>query len=505
MNVNVELRTLAEAVCNGTATAEQFERLNARLATDEEAALFYATYLRMHGLLLWRYRDEIIVPESRPFPAPAPSEILPPVYPGFMGWRDAERPGIPVARVALFATAIALLVVGMVVYQWGRSASMPVASSGELPGVGYLTGMSACQWTEGTSPPRFYDRVAIGQKFRLEAGLLEITYDTGFKAILQGPVTYEVTSDNGGYLSIGKLTGKATTDRAKGFVVDTPMASVTDLGTEFGTEVAPDGAVATVVFSGEIKLVTTMPQGHVGRGEILRTGQAAKVLAPPPAHAETPAPIPQPEVRLVADADRDRFTRTMPSIPAQVLIGPDKGNGSFETPVVGPDNSDAEASDPAAGVFTKTQGLALEGWTQTGSLRTKGTTVEGVTGRQFVVLQQNAATLSTQLDGKPGHPARLTYQPHTVYVLTADLGGNVRGMKGRVTLGVGSEPIRYAVSVSVVKRDVLEPLLLLALNTGAHPSFVGKPITISFTKTEASPMSQFYVDNVVLRAFPAGP
>ena len=36
---------------------------------------------------------------------------------------------------------------------------------------------------------------------------MEITYDTGAKVILQGPVTYEVES-NGGYLSVGKLTGK---------------------------------------------------------------------------------------------------------------------------------------------------------------------------------------------------------------------------------------------------------------------------------------------------------
>ena len=36
---------------------------------------------------------------------------------------------------------------------------------------------------------------------------MEITYNTGAKVILQGPVTYEVDA-NGGYLSLGKLTGK---------------------------------------------------------------------------------------------------------------------------------------------------------------------------------------------------------------------------------------------------------------------------------------------------------
>ena len=36
---------------------------------------------------------------------------------------------------------------------------------------------------------------------------MEITYDTGAKVILQGPVTYSVEG-NGGYLAVGKLTGK---------------------------------------------------------------------------------------------------------------------------------------------------------------------------------------------------------------------------------------------------------------------------------------------------------
>ena len=32
--------------------------------------------------------------------------------------------------------------------------------------------------------------VSLGDKFALASGLMEITYDTGAKVILQGPVTY---------------------------------------------------------------------------------------------------------------------------------------------------------------------------------------------------------------------------------------------------------------------------------------------------------------------------
>ena len=88
----------------------------------------------------------------------------------------------------------------------------------------------------------------------LASGLMEITYDTGAKVILQGPVTYSVET-NGGYLAVGKLTGKLEKKgqvRGQGsaerstirislslnpFVIHTPTATVTDLGTEFGVEV----------------------------------------------------------------------------------------------------------------------------------------------------------------------------------------------------------------------------------------------------------------------------
>ena len=109
---------------------------------------------------------------------------------------------------------------------------------------------------------------------------MEITYDTGAKVILQGPVTYEVEA-NGGYLAVGKLTGKLE-KRGEGegrgerghqitksqiieistslipsslipnpFVIRTPTATVTDLGTEFGIEVTEGPTKSLARFPGK--------------------------------------------------------------------------------------------------------------------------------------------------------------------------------------------------------------------------------------------------------------
>ena len=74
--------------------------------------------------------------------------------------------------------------------------------------VGRITGMVDCQWADRLDGGGRWRHVPLGRKYALASGLMEITYDTGAKVILQGPVTYEVESRDGGYLAIGKLTAK---------------------------------------------------------------------------------------------------------------------------------------------------------------------------------------------------------------------------------------------------------------------------------------------------------
>ena len=112
---------------------------------------------------------------------------------------------------------------------------------------------------------------------------MEITYDTGAKVILQGPVTYEVESRSGGYLSVGKLTARLEKKVASGqwsvasksefsnpqslipnpslstshyplFTIRTPTATLTDLGTEFGVLVDRQGVTESYVFRGAVRV-----------------------------------------------------------------------------------------------------------------------------------------------------------------------------------------------------------------------------------------------------------
>ncbi|MBU4273362.1 MAG: NPCBM/NEW2 domain-containing protein, partial [Planctomycetes bacterium] len=156
-------------------------------------------------------------------------------------------------------------------------------------------------------PPHGYAYVPLDHKYKLDSGLMEITYDSGAKVILEGPCTYEVESTAGGYLSLGKLTarvekrGEGRGARGEGsesnpqspipnplFAIRTPTAVVTDLGTEFGVEVSGEGATESRVFRGSVRVQVVgdglpSPSGRGAGGEgggqvvVLRENESARV------------------------------------------------------------------------------------------------------------------------------------------------------------------------------------------------------------------------------------
>ena len=126
---------------------------------------------------------------------------------------------------------------------------------------------------------------------------MEITYDTGAKVILQGPVTYRVESKDGGYLSLGKLTARLEKKGERSpnlqisksdisnpqspipnpslstihyplFTIRTPTATVTDLGTEFGVEVDPSGVTESHVFAGKVRVLALSANNRAGGQEV---------------------------------------------------------------------------------------------------------------------------------------------------------------------------------------------------------------------------------------------
>jgi hypothetical protein len=160
--------------------------------------------------------------------------------------------------------------------------------------VGHVTGMVNCRWTDVNAKASVGQRVAVGQTVAVASGLVEITYDTGAKVLLQGPVTYQVDSPRSGLLSVGKLTArvekKETRDQKSNpqpqipnpalFAIRTPTAVVTDLGTEFGVEVKDNGETRSHVFRGSIRVEPLVVEGqsNANATKVLHADESARVL-----------------------------------------------------------------------------------------------------------------------------------------------------------------------------------------------------------------------------------
>jgi len=154
-----------------------------------------------------------------------------------------------------------------------------IPTNAELEPVGRVSGMDECRWGADASQDSSEERlvgpsdlailssVSSGRKIHLKSGLLEISYRNGATVVLQGPVTFE-TNAEGGFLSFGKLTGKldrkardfdsqSIVASSTPFIIRTPTAVVTDLGTEFSVRVDSDGRTTSRVFRGAVRIHPT--------------------------------------------------------------------------------------------------------------------------------------------------------------------------------------------------------------------------------------------------------
>ena len=77
--------------------------------------------------------------------------------------------------------------------------------------VARIIGTKDCRWADPRTAATVGQAVAVGRKFALASGKLEIAYNIGDRVALEGPATFEVDSLHSGRLSAGKLTFRSIT------------------------------------------------------------------------------------------------------------------------------------------------------------------------------------------------------------------------------------------------------------------------------------------------------
>ena len=388
--VSQDLADLLNALCEGELDPDDAARLERMICADPAACRLYFRYIDVHVELRRRYgysqasnnevyshegqsvadsvtpiRLPVVIPSSSVSDPQSIGSPLSSFLHGTVGWFSSGWPVAYLVATVIFGIG---LVIGSLVpvsepVQVARQSALPSTfgrgAGGEgsdnlshsRPTVGRITGMVDCRWMENpkseirnpkeignhqSSISNQKSLVSLGDKFALSSGLLEITYDTGAKVILQGPMKYEVESASAGFLSVGKLTARVEGRGARDegtpnlqiskspnpsplsplpsplFTIKTPTATVTDLGTEFGVEVSKEGDTISHVFCGSVQFQPATVAGEAaGQPIILRENESAQLKL----GADRKFLVSRLPVKYQG------FVRQMPNMPARLLLG----------------------------------------------------------------------------------------------------------------------------------------------------------------------------------------
>jgi hypothetical protein len=315
-----ELQELLAALREDLITVSQAERLASLLRSDAAARRTYIRYMsivaQLHGGCADSCAAAIDGPAAMADPsAPAASSYAPVELQASSGFPSTFAPlgGFMFS----YAAAIVILAVGLLIgwvchvspptldRQQAAAPLLPDAKTGSnaVEFVGQVSGMLDCRWADPRTAPAGFDRIALGRRYALLSGLMEITYDSGAKVILQGPCNYEVRSKTAGYLSDGRLTARIDKKRAQGattarqhetldraisglhaarsssplFSIETATATIADLGTEFGVEVDKSGICRTHVYQGKVELRIADRGGAASRTVLLGENDSVRV------------------------------------------------------------------------------------------------------------------------------------------------------------------------------------------------------------------------------------
>jgi len=238
---------LIQALCDERITPEQRVQLEAWVCRDKEVRRIYVQYMNLCASIHWDKAQEPSLAQALPH-----GETQAPRTPllGFLG--DAFQAGTNFLSRSLVLTL--LLAVGLPGILFLILALHLTRQPAPVAPIAKVTQTHECIWGEDSTPlPTGADLFSGGQ-LRLTEGLVEVTFGKGAKVILQGPVTFDTSNRNGGFLRAGSLVAKVPKG-ARGFTIETPGASVIDLGTEFGLLVeGEEEATQVQVFQGEVEL-----------------------------------------------------------------------------------------------------------------------------------------------------------------------------------------------------------------------------------------------------------
>lgn len=276
------LRALIASHCDADLSEEERDELTAMLLASEEARDRFLQELSVHGWLELEVPAQQGVSDHVRTTGSAPTLAVPrsrPSAPSDQPSGGRTFVSAAAASLILAATAASLLSVfwGGIDSSSGTPAVVavesPVADGGAI--VQAYPVEDGCTWRfdkqslDDGEQDRLEGSICAGDTVRVTEGRLRLVFAHGTEVDLQAPALYEVGTAMRTRLFRGRATVNVA-EGAEGFTIDTPGASVIDLGTKFGVEVDDEGQTDVVVFKGMVDVSMARDLGD-GRGAGLDT------------------------------------------------------------------------------------------------------------------------------------------------------------------------------------------------------------------------------------------
>lgn len=271
-----ELQQLANALCSGTLTQDESRRLEEHVAQDANALAWLVDLLNLDAELRWVTAavspgtKEVFTREDDPTAPPADRHNP---------WQTIWRAANDYVALSLIISSLFLTIILLSMALWKvpdrEPAIMPEA---DPVFVAEITATQAATW-DRSSTGNFQNRsLFAGESLVLNGGFAEVTFADGTVALIEAPAEVRIRSGNACDLLRGKLTAVAGT--SNGFVVETLLATITDVGTEFGVA-ADEQSVDAEVFDGEIVVERSEAKDQPGQRRTLTAGESIRIRVSP--------------------------------------------------------------------------------------------------------------------------------------------------------------------------------------------------------------------------------
>jgi hypothetical protein len=254
---NFEFERLLGQLSDGSLSDDDHQQLGRLLESDRALRNRYLEYCQMHALL--RSEHGLLT-------ALATLDQLD---------ASTQHRRIKVRTLFTWAAAASLLIVAVGLGLLAANREQPPFRGAETALLSKVVGARFEFGVNGELIPIEGIKLRRGV-YKLITGLVEIEYSSGAVLVLRAPATFDLVDDSCVRLEDGQLAAHIP-ETAVGFKIESPGATVIDLGTDFAVQAVRDKESEVHVFQGEVLVDLHGDKGKMAEKLRLVTGEAARV------------------------------------------------------------------------------------------------------------------------------------------------------------------------------------------------------------------------------------